>query len=68
MTLVESTWSMLEFAKLSKSFWSEILFTWCYVKNGPFTSIVFGKTPCECWTNRKFVGYGGHDGVKGYHL
>jgi hypothetical protein len=71
------------------------------VQNGSFTFIVFGKTPCECWTSRKpctthfhifgwviyehvhekkrqkfdvqfvkrkSIGYGGHDGVKGYHL
>jgi hypothetical protein len=99
MTLVESTCSMLEFAKLSKSFWVEkTLFTWCYVQNGSFASIMFEKPivnvgQVESHVSSIFIclvrllmkvytkkniknlafnllkeSYGGHDGVKGYHL
>jgi hypothetical protein len=40
---------MLQFAKLSKSFWGETIAITCYFQNQSYTSIFSGKTPYECW-------------------
>jgi hypothetical protein len=49
---MESTRSMLQFTKLSKSFWGEAIVT-TYLQNQSYTSTFSGKTPYECWRGKK---------------
>jgi len=52
-TLVESARSMLHTAQLPNLYWTEAIFTTCYLQNCSYTSALDTITPFELWTGIK---------------
>nr|KYP33708.1 Retrovirus-related Pol polyprotein from transposon TNT 1-94 [Cajanus cajan]KYP40580.1 Retrovirus-related Pol polyprotein from transposon TNT 1-94 [Cajanus cajan] len=51
-TLLERARCLLSNARLSRSFWAEVVSTTCYLINRSPSTVIDCKTPSEVWSNK----------------